>query len=538
MNTALNAALYYREKYNFSVIPLIPGDKRPLIKWEEFQKRRADRKEIVAWFRENPNANIGIVTGAISNIGVIDIDTEEGQENIDKILPDSFLTPIQHTPRGGKHLICSYNAINNIYNNIIKNNTNIIQGTDFRGEGGYIAAAPSKNAKGVSYCWDSEINLENTPLSPIPSEYLDAINVYNGRQSVYSDTQTSTIVYKEYFVKGTRDNDLFHLANCLVKGRCEQDFITKTLEIISRNCNPPFPEKEIKAKIESALKRAASKDRNLAADVREYVLSTTGNFLSTDVSKGLQLSTREEQKNLSIILKRLSNEGLIEKYGNKNGHYRRIDDEVQEIDVFSADVTPLEIKWPLSVERFVHTHPKQLIVIAGEPNAGKSAYLLNVASLNMDTMPTTYFSSEMGAVELKSRLVNFERPLSDWSKLKFYERASNFADVIKPNGLNIIDFLEVHDEFYKVGGMMKAIFDKLDQGIAVIAIQKPKGRDEGLGGDRGLEKPRLYMAMSPGELKIVKGKNWVDPMINPNGMKVNWKLVQGCKFIQSGNWSA
>ena len=33
-------------------------------------------------------------------------------------------------------------------------------------------------------------------------------------------------------------------------------------------------------------------------------------------------------------------------------------------------------------------------------------------------------------------------------------------------------------EFYKVGALIKDIFDKLTTGLAVIAIQKNKGRDE------------------------------------------------------------
>lgn len=524
----IDAAFYYRDKFNFSVIPLIPGDKKPLIKWEEYQKRRASNDEIRQWFCKEPKANLGIVTGSISGIGVIDIDTEEGQRNIDCILPDTFLTPMQHTPRGGRHLVC-------IINNKINNNSNVIRGCDFRGEGGYICAAPSVSSKnGKPYFWDEGINLENTELAPIPEAYLNAISVVNGRQGVVNGPQASSSVVM--FKSGTRDNDLFHVANHLIKSRMPIEEVSQVLSILAANCNPPFPEKEIQIKIKSAIERAEKRERNLAQEVREWVLSSNGVFLSSEVAKCLQVSSRDEQKNLSKVLTRLANDGIIEKYGNKNGCYRVIDDELQEIDVFNTHVNPVNIYWPLGVEAFVDTHPKSLIVVAGEPNSGKTAYLLNVAMLNMNQMPTYYFSSEMGAMELKSRLTNFEMPMSSWKKLKFYERSDNFADVVKPDALNIIDFLEVHDDFWKIGGMMKAIFDKLRNGVAVIAIQKPKGRDEGVGGQRGLEKPRLYMSMEPGKIKIVKGKNWVNPVVNPNGMEVAWKLIKGCKFLQSGNW--
>jgi hypothetical protein len=180
--------------------------------------------------------------------------------------------------------------------------------------------------------------------------------------------------------------------------------------------------------------------------------------------------------------------------------------------------------------------PKNIIMIAGEVNSGKSAYLLNLAAKNMDRMETVYFSSEMGGAELRERLQHFEFPIEAWKKVTFIERASDFYKAIRPEGLNIIDFLEIHDEFYKMGQLIKDIFDKLTTGLAVIAIQKNRGRDEGLGGERSKEKARLYMAIEPGKLKIVKAKNWISSEINPNGMCMEFKLAKGCKFKPEGIW--
>jgi len=101
--------------------------------------------------------------------------------------------------------------------------------------------------------------------------------------------------------------------------------------------------------------------------------------------------------------------------------------------------------------------------------------------------------------------------------------------------VNIIDFLEVYDDFYRIGGMIKEIFDNLDNGIAIIAIQKNKGNEYGLGGMRGLEKARLYLTMEPGKLKIAKAKNWAT-FENPNNLEKEFKLIQGCKFIDDPYW--
>ena len=44
------------------------------------QQRRADADEISDWFRRWPDANIGIVTGAVSGLVVLDIDPRHGGE--------------------------------------------------------------------------------------------------------------------------------------------------------------------------------------------------------------------------------------------------------------------------------------------------------------------------------------------------------------------------------------------------------------------------------------------------------------------------
>ena len=80
MNPILEAALFY-ERMGLSVIQLKPNSKEPLRAWQEFQRRRATAPEIQKWFQDFPNANLGIVTGAVSGIAVVDLDGTIGQEN-------------------------------------------------------------------------------------------------------------------------------------------------------------------------------------------------------------------------------------------------------------------------------------------------------------------------------------------------------------------------------------------------------------------------------------------------------------------------
>ena len=65
---------YYRK--GLSIIPLNKGEKKPSIKWEEFQKHRATEEELRSWFKQD--RNFGIICGEVSqNLVVFDFDEAE-----------------------------------------------------------------------------------------------------------------------------------------------------------------------------------------------------------------------------------------------------------------------------------------------------------------------------------------------------------------------------------------------------------------------------------------------------------------------------
>ncbi len=542
----VNKALNYLKNLHYSIFP-VNQDKKPLVKWEAYQKKLPTEQEVRDWWTKFPQANIGIATGLISGIAVIDLDDVEAAKTaLSDLIPDNMVFPIAKTPSGGEHWYFACVDGN------IRNNTKIVPGADLRANGGFVVAPPSKNGNGKGWKWVDRLRPDLLALPYLPASYIDFVSsALKDSSSLYSSSSffikegleektspqlstQSTNVYK-MFIEGRRDEDLFHVANCLFKGKMPEQEVSQVIEKLALSCNPPFDIKEIPAKIESAKKRVVSKERNLAHEVEEWVLSTNGNFLSTEIHKCLQLSTRQEQKNVSEILKRLKDKGIIEKWGDKNGSFRFVDNESQNIDWYNASVDYVNIKFPFEIEELAHIMPRNIIVVAGAPNAGKSAFLLNVVAMNMDKHAIYYFSSEMGAMELRGRMEKFDFPLSKW-RFTAKERAGNFADVIRPDEINIIDFMEISDEFWKIGGMLKGIYDKLSKGIAIIALQKNFGTKMARGGVATLEKPRLYITLDAGICKIEKAKNWVRADVNPNGMQMNFKLVNGCRFIKEDSW--
>jgi replicative DNA helicase len=153
----------------FSVIPLEPRGKRPIVAWKEFQSRRPTDDELVAWFTEP--RNIGIVTGEISGIDVIDVDSRDALDIATKLgLPTC---PVVKTARGFHFFFAHEPGVGNFQER------DDLPGIDLRAEGGFVVAPPSVHETGVVYRWEGE----DRPLQPLPRWIL-------------ADVQTSAQVVK------------------------------------------------------------------------------------------------------------------------------------------------------------------------------------------------------------------------------------------------------------------------------------------------------------------------------------------------------
>jgi len=341
------------------------------------------------------------------------------------------------------------------------------------------------------------------------------------------------------FNEGGRDDALFHLASCLFKGGMQPQELELFLQLVgSKICNPPFPEKEVFAKVQSAMKRAESRDRNLTAEIRELIVSTSGLITSTQVHNWTQLSTRREKKTCSEILARLCTEELIEKTGRIAGEYRIVN---KEYDVLDADTIkqgePLKIRLPFFLDQHVEILPGDLIVIAGTPNSGKTALMLDSVAHNLSRWECWYFSTEMGPGAWARRRDKRD-PVIDW-KFKFVHGFSNYEDIIKPDAMNFIDYVEQNEgEAFKIPGILAKIQRKLKNGVAFVALQKNVGVEWGVGGQQTKAKPALFLTVEtqfPGaRLKIVKAKAWKE--YNPNGWYCDFKIVKGINLIETSGW--
>jgi hypothetical protein len=276
--------------------------------------------------------------------------------------------------------------------------------------------------------------------------------------------------------------------------------------------------------------------------VKAYFEETDGQWVEyRDLDNDLGIRTPEQRQARRKSISRLKAEGFIQGHDTISTKHRRIKSGLNEMVLdFDKETAPLSISWPFKIEEKVDVYPKNLIVVAGTKDAGKTAFCLNVARLNCDRMKVHYLNSEMGEVELMNRLRKFA-DYKEWAKkIQWVERGAAFEDIVFPNDLTIVDFLEVTADFYLVGATLGAIYRKLENGIVLVALQKDPVKQYGRGGAFSVEKARLYVTLNHVDgvntAKIESGKMWHIQGENPQGLFKTYKLAQGCYFVNESSW--
>jgi len=226
-----------------------------------------------------------------------------------------------------------------------------------------------------------------------------------------------------------------------------------------------------------------------------------GQFRVADMDRDLRISPQDRR----VVINALMARGDILPVGQWRGVYRVARREVDEIEWRNPpDGDFIRLRWPLALQNRLGMLPGSLAVVAGESNAGKTAFLLAMAAQNSDEWPEIRYlasSNESNALTLRRRIDAFGLPDECWANFRAIRPRGEFADAINPNGLNLIDYLEVHEDFYLVGAKLAEISERLENGIAIVGLQKSPGNDFGRGGAMTMEKSVAYVSLIRGDLE-------------------------------------
>jgi hypothetical protein len=240
MSNKTEIALNYL-KHGFSVIPLSPKSKIPPqgFEWSAFQNRRASEEEVRRWFSENPDYNLGIVTGKISNLVVVDIEKDGETKGY---VP----TVMVKSGGGGFHMYYRYPSVGKV-----ECKPRFRELTDIKADGGYVVVPPSiHSTTGSPYEW--LVSPAQATMVELPEELLKELakNNYNRPNDLVRIAQGVS--------DGERNEAAAKFIGYLLVKSKEYEWETEIWpKVIDWNLknNPPLEEKELRSVFDSIAKR-------------------------------------------------------------------------------------------------------------------------------------------------------------------------------------------------------------------------------------------------------------------------------------------
>jgi len=238
------AALAYLD-LGWSVIPVESGGKRPLVQWTEFQRRRPTPAEVNAWFGHWPDANVGIVTGAVSGIVVLDVDSRHGGTlslaQLDLELGPLPMTVEAGTGGGGRHLYFLHSG------GRVPNRVSLRPGIDLRGDGGCVVAPPSLHPSGRRYTWMLGHAPHAIELSVFPEWLLSQPLGGTGHSLAHWRR-----LVRDGVAQGERNSTLASLTGHLLRRGVDPEVALELLLGWNRfRCRPPLTDEEVASVVES-----------------------------------------------------------------------------------------------------------------------------------------------------------------------------------------------------------------------------------------------------------------------------------------------
>ena len=208
----------------------------------------AREQTVRAWWDRWPDANVGIATGSVSGLIVLDVDPRHGGDD-SLVALERQHDPLPQTVRamtggGGSHPYFSHPG------GIVRNKVAIAPGLDVRGDGGYVIAPPSIHETGRRYEWDVGASPGEVTLQAAPA-WLLALISNGGRERCRADAITLEIR------EGERNRRLYQLACGLRRHGIGERAIREALAAINRyHVVPPIEDDELGRIAASAARRA------------------------------------------------------------------------------------------------------------------------------------------------------------------------------------------------------------------------------------------------------------------------------------------
>ena len=265
----LAAALTYTAQ-GLKVFPCRPGTKVPATA-AGHKAATGDADQVDEWWRKQPDANIGIRTGAESGLVVLDVDAQHGGlrtlAELERRHGKLPTTARVLTGGGGYHYLFKHPG-----GEIRSSTGRLGSGLDIRADGGYIIAPPSVHESGRAYI--SVRGIEQG-LADCPAWILEGVRCGRG--------ESSAVEVLGIIPEGRRRAAMLTVAGKLKRVGLAGEEILPTLAKMNERCRPPLHAAELRSvafkstiSVDPKRRSRRSKRQSPAHSVTSSVRSRTG----------------------------------------------------------------------------------------------------------------------------------------------------------------------------------------------------------------------------------------------------------------------
>lgn len=450
MYTELNAY----QTYGFALIPLLQNSKAPFEKgWTESQHK--DKIQWIKWL--NNNLNIGIRTGEVNGITVIDADFKVAPVGFEEIYKELIAldTLMQDTPHG-RHFIIKYDKD-------IQQTTKI-GGVhlDIRNDGGQIVAAPSR-VDVNSYKWINLGTEIKTITSELKNKLLELMKVENTNSIEVPQKSTEPLKLKNNNLDGCCNDTFISIGGMLIK-QLSPEQTEFTLNIMNKYLlENPMPSTAIKGMLNSLSEYKGTDEGTYEQIIYDYMKLMQTDVTPRDVIENTKLPRNIVDKYLSKFVK----DGKAVRLGRGRYQYK---EKIEWMDSTPELVTEYKYKIPLFNDIAIF-QDRDVILLGAKTNDGKTTIALNmIKEMIVQGVKPYYIYSEAG-----SRWQKTSESLGITGKFYRTYHENPLAIELEYNAFSCIDWLHLehkestdttlkhlNDELQRKGGIL-VIFTQLKQ---------------------------------------------------------------------------
>jgi hypothetical protein len=310
-----------------------------------------------------------------------------------------------------------------------------------------------------------------------------------------------------------------------------------------------------------------TRNEGISAAIWQIISDSSADFTTVWLHNELDARTHKKKAIIRAILSRFEKKGMISKKPGVRGAYQIVEQEIENMGPNFTEEEGIPLPMPFDLHKLIKILPGSVVVVGGATNAGKTllgfSFLRCFLTVIMPEIAIPSSQSNKSSPSLRSftvrgcplkfagiRFLNSEMSSEELgyvlkcmgqdgqadpdamvlnNMVQWVRRTRDWQRAILKDGINVVDFLQIHKDFYEIGGVIAEMADALGHGILIVLIQKKSGESAPRGGDFALERARIainldYAGPGVSSLYLRKVKHPVDYRDNPQGKELDFSF--------------